>query len=77
MSNVNGDLLKRKSRPENSDRPVKKSRESENGQSTSEKYRPVKRSRESEDGQNTSEKYRRDDDSNEFSFNKGIRDVSP
>jgi hypothetical protein len=58
MRNVNGDLLKRKSQPEKSDRPVK-------------------RSRESEDGQGTSEKYRRDDGSGGFSFNEGIRDVSP
>jgi hypothetical protein len=76
MRNVNGDLLKRKSQSENSDRPVKKSRESEGGQSTSEKCRPVKRSRESEDGQSTSEKYRRDGGSGGFSFSEGIRDVS-
>jgi hypothetical protein len=77
MINVNGDLLKRKSQPEKSDGPVKKRRQPEDGQSTSEKYRPVKRSRESEVEQSTSEKCRRDDGSGGFSFNEGIIDVSP
>jgi hypothetical protein len=58
MNNVSGDLLKRKSQSENSERPVKRIQESEDEQSTAEKCRPVKRHQKSEDEQSILENCR-------------------